>query len=234
MPDYTKRPRGTRKRFTWSYTRFSTYKSCPMKYNMNIHRKEFGFPAPVYGRAAERGVEIHKKAEEFVKGNIKGMPKELSKFNVEFNALKKQNAITEEDWWFDRDWNRIPHLDWNNVWLMVKADAHVLIDDILVLVDYKTGRFYPSHSKQAELYGVAGACIYDTVEAVEAEFWYLDHARNEIFEFEMDNLYSLKDMWSTVAHEMETRKSFEPTPSEEACKWCDFHYQKGGPCDAGI
>ena len=49
----------------------------------------------------ERGTMIHAKAENFVNGKIKGMPKELENFSNEFKFLKKEfnkgNGYCEPD-----------------------------------------------------------------------------------------------------------------------------------------
>ena len=148
--DYTKKPKGVNKRFTWSYSRWNLFDKCKTAFNMYVHRKDFNLPPFKTNPAMERGNAIHAKAEQYVKGNIKGVPKELSCFKAEFNNLKKHKAVAEQDWWFDNKWNQIEYQDWNNVWLIAKSDAHLTLDDTAIVIDYKTGKVYDTHEQQAE------------------------------------------------------------------------------------
>ena len=235
LKDYMVKPKGKNKRFTWSYSRWANWKACPLKFHLSVWRKEFGLAPFKSSPAIERGIRIHNLAEQYVRGNIQGIPREFADWHTEFNALKNEGASVEEDWWFDNKWIKVPHLDWNNVWLMAKSDAYMELDeDELLVVDHKTGGIYASHSDQAELYATAALSIFDTVDTVQVEFWYLD--KNDIgnYIFERDKLYNLKDKWSTRARKMERQKTFEPTPNSDACRFCDFHIKKGGPCNVGV
>ena len=65
----------------WSYSRWSKYHDCPAQYEWDylLHPgKKISSPA------MERGLDIHKKAENFVNGKITGMPNELGYFASEF------------------------------------------------------------------------------------------------------------------------------------------------------
>ena len=222
MTDYTKKPANVNKRFTWSYSRYNLFNKCKTAFNMYVHRKDFKLPAFKTNPAMERGNMIHKKAEEYVKGNITGVPKEMQCFSAEFKNLVKHKAVAEQDWWINDKWEQVDYLDWNNVWLMVKSDAHVIMDDSAIIIDYKTGKVYDSHEKQAELYAVAALSIFDSVESVETEFWYLDQQEISPYYYEKPDLIYYRELWDERAVEMQQQKTFDPSPSFTNCNWCEF------------
>lgn len=239
-----KKPRGVKKNFTWSYTRATEFDKCPLAYNLTVNRKEFELPKPPSNAALRRGIEIHQGAEEYVGGYIE-MPEALSKFRLQFETLKdNEHTVTEENWWFDRDWKRIRYQDWDNVWLMIKADAHLLMPDVsdrdktldvLLLIDYKTGNQYTSHIQQSELYAIAGMSVYGkAITRVESELWYLDSGDVLCFEYDIEFLEEQKEVWIKKMNRIEKVKLFEPSPSAKSCKWCNFHQRKGGPCKHGV
>ena len=85
---------------SWSFSRYSTYKQCPLKLKLSaIDRiREPG------NEAMARGEAIHKLAEKYIKGELRALPKELKLFADEFKKLraqykKKTNGMVVEDNW---------------------------------------------------------------------------------------------------------------------------------------
>ena len=230
-----------KKHFSWSYSKWKSFSECKRKYMLMTYKKEFNLPAQIGDTYnLDRGIAIHKEAEGYVKGEITGLPKSLSKFKPEFLSLLKQKSIAEDDWWMDRNWKRIPKFDWDNLWIIIKVDAHGLVDQKkrLRMVDYKTGREYPSHEDQAEIYAAAGYCIYETIEEVRTEFWYIDQDKTTPFfyhsgepeDLEGNELYKLKYKWTVNGIELEDTTLFEPNPAFWTCKFCNANQIYGGPC----
>ena len=60
----------------WSYSRLGTYESCPKKAYYRYIEK---IPEEQHP-AAERGIKIHGLAEQYIKGELEEMPKELYLF----------------------------------------------------------------------------------------------------------------------------------------------------------
>lgn len=216
----------------WSYSRFTTYDKCPAKakylYIDKIKDK---------GNAnMSRGTIIHSKAEQLVKGNITGMPKELENFKDELQYLKilykKGMVFVERDLAVTKDWDPTTYDDWNNVWLRGKSDVVVIEDTVATDVDYKTGKKYDSHFEQGELYAIGSFCHFPQIKSVDVEFWYIDSGEVEGASYNKKDLNKLKKKWEKKTRPMLTDKEFKPKPGY-ACQWCNFAASKGGPCDEG-
>lgn len=235
MTDYTRTPPDQSwKKFAWSYSRWSNFNQCKAKYNMNVHRKAFGLPEYVQGYNAARGERIHKLGENFLLGKITGMPDELSKFQTEFKEARRQEYKPEEDWYITRDWELTKWDDWDNIWLRVTIDAQKLFAGNFTVIDYKTGKKWPEHFSQGDLYAWAGFMLFPEVNEVDVEFWYLDSGDQLEESYDYRDKKSLMEYWSKQAAIMEECKRFDFEPSKSACRFCEFSHKKGGVCREGV
>lgn len=223
---------------SWSFTRYNTYVQCPRKayYKFILKLKEPDSPQ------MQRGTDIHKLAEDYAKGLLKKLPKELTLFKEEFAALKKQKVkYIEESWTFKSDWTETAWNDWNGAWLRVKLDAAYINTDhnALVIVDHKTGKFSDykkdEYEEQLQLYGLAGLKKFPTVDVVSPRLWYLDHgivhpdpAESEIEYTRKDEKY-LDKLWTSKTKAMLSDTTFKPKPGN-ACTFCHFKKANDGPC----
>lgn len=214
----------------WSYSLWSAFKQCPRKVRYSKIDKLPEPPNP----AMQRGETIHKKAEHYVKGNIQGVPPELSKLKREFIELKKSKPEhVEEFWGFDYSWKPLRGGFNPAQKFTLKADvAMAPRRGIAVGIDHKTGRIYESHDAQAELTALATLLWYPDARLVAVEFWYVD--LGEIVQYEFSNTYLTKrrKFWSAEGDKILNEKRFLPTPSVDACRYCAFRSDKGGPCSA--
>lgn len=214
--------------YAWSLSALGQYEECPRKYEYSRILK---IPEPKHP-AAERGIEIHKKGESYLKGLIpeRTVPLEYVHFKYELKELRRLRAEPEAAWGVTRTWKAADFFG-KTVWGRGKIDAHVVIDTTLHLIDFKTGRRYPKHEEQAEVYALFGAAYYPKVEKVAAEFWYLDESHNEPlkYEYTVKELKSFRTKWQKRADKMLTAKKFLPTPGDH-CKRCHYASFKGGQC----
>lgn len=213
--------------FRWSYSKWSCYKECLRKYK---HKYIDRLPDPS-GPAAERGTRIHSLAEELVKGNIQGIPNELKKFNRHFKALMKCPTHTEQSLCIDRDWHAVdPTQDKEKIWLLAKIDVTAFHpDQVMTVVDYKTGKVYPTHEEQAEVYAAVVAGNYET-SLIDTEMWYIDSGLVKTWSYDDDTVWDdLVPKWTERGLQMESTKKY-PLGKEPNCHWCNFHRSKGGPC----
>lgn len=218
----------------WSYSRYSDYKQCPAKFMYkHLHR----LPDP--GSAAmQRGNDIHKLAEDFVRGKI-DLPDELKHVEREANHLKDNMATVEQSWGFRKDWAWIGRPGWfgDDVWFRAKADAIVVYeDDTALLIDWKTGKKYFTNEEQIELFALAGFQRYPNLTEVDTRLWYTDIPDpQQTGENEIQRIYSRKDAdaiqrdWDKKVIPMFKDRRFAPTPNDK-CGWCPFSRVKGGPC----
>ena len=84
--------------YQWSYSRLSTFESCPKKaYYAYVKRiKEPG------NKYMERGKTMHSMCEDYIRGRYEEIPKELADFEEAFDNLKelhlKGYVTCEGDW----------------------------------------------------------------------------------------------------------------------------------------
>src|SRR6478736_9385805 len=156
----------------WSYSRYADYKQCPAKF-MYKHLKRLPDPGSA---AMNRGNEIHKMAEDFIRAKI-DLPPELKGVKKELEFLKDNMAVPEENWGFRKDWGWIGRPGWfgDDVWFRAKTDVRLLYeDDTLLLGDWKTGKKYFSNEEQIELFALAGYRRFPNVVEVDTRLWYTD------------------------------------------------------------
>ena len=222
----------------WSFSRYSTYAQCPRKarYLYIDKLKEPGSPA------MERGNEIHKLAERYIKGQVARLPPVLALFRASFSALRKAfkddrtSIAVEETWAFRRDWTRTTWDDWNGCWLRVKLDVAHVIEGNVVIIDHKTGKFSPSYNlqqymEQLDLYALASLIVYPS-HSVTPFLRFLDHEivyPEEPITYVPADLPRLKKEWERRTKPMLRDRTFAPKPNS-LCRFCHFRKDNGGPC----
>lgn len=209
----------------WSYSRYATYKECPAKAKYKFIDKLPEPPSP----AMERGIHIHKLAEDYIKGDIKNIPDELKFFKEEFNELKSSKPMVEETWAFTKDWDETRWNDWNNCVVRIKTDASCLDEKTLYVIDHKTGKMRDGYDEQLSLYGLGGMLKFPHIEKVNTQLWFLDSGDQVIEEYDMKNMKQLLAAWNKKVKPMLNDTIFAPKPGN-ACRWCTFSKSKGGPC----
>jgi CRISPR/Cas system-associated exonuclease Cas4 (RecB family) len=226
----------------WSFSRWMDYVTCPAKFKYKVIYKLTEPP----NAAMQRGTDIHKLAEDYVKGKIPRLPAELSALKPHFTALKKQKVkVVEEQWAFKKDWTLTKWNDWTGCWLRVKLDvAYVNVEhNAVVPIDHKTGRFREEKNDeylaQLHLYGVASLTQMPDTDVASPRLWYIDEGRvypdpekegeTEI-EYFRPQTKEMRKVWEDRTKPMFMDRTFKPTPSKRACKFCHFRKANGGPC----
>ncbi len=218
----------------WSYSRFQLWEGCPLRYAFRyIHKLE-----EPDNRAMVRGQEIHSKSEHYLLGDIKGIPDELRTFREEYAAIRKLLTTPEVSYTVTKTWQQTHPTDWDNAWLRGKIDIEIVDGKELTIIDVKSGKEYPDHEHQADIYGLLGLIFWPTVPRIDFEYWYVDSGDVGRYAFERAELRGLKAKWKKNVAPMLKTKRFEATPSENACHFCAFRSDRklkngeDGPCDA--
>lgn len=231
---------------SWSFSRYSDYKTCPLKARLKHLDKITEPPNP----AMERGSQIHNLAEDFIKGKLKKLPAELNSFKDEFNKLKKifkkvsESMVVEDNWAFTKDWDQTMWNDWTHCWVRIKLDcAHHENDDTLVVTDWKTGKIRSESTEeyveQLELYALAALLLHDHINVVKPRLAYVDHGvlypepgtkDEERLTFTRDDIAKLKKLWATRTKAMVNDTRFAPRPNNN-CRWC--FYRKDNAANGG-
>ena len=225
---------------TWSYSSLTKFEKCPAQWK---YAKIDRLPDPS-GPAAARGSRIHAQLERALKTEDAGVP-EVSLVDY-VAALRLRRPEVEVMWHFDRDWQFLgPDLYEPGAnralakasWLLVKMDAYVAPTPgrkprPAHVVDWKTGKIYPDHEQQGELYAVSSASR-DGGTAVDVDMVYVDQAHVEKWRLEIGAaLEEMQGEWAERAEKMLTATEYRAKPGQ-GCHWCSFSGRKKGPCRAG-
>ena len=194
----------TKKR-AWSLSILKLYEQCPGKYKA-IKIDKIPEPESPY---LSKGIAEHTKCEDFLTDKIQVLPPSLQNFYYEFHNLKKRGALAEEAIATDDHWDIIPGDSWYHpdVWLRLKLDARV--DNFLV--DFKTGKRYPEHEEQAELYSIVWLLNHPEIETVEVEFWYLNTGEVVTYTFDRRELTNQTVKWEERVKAFMEDTAFTPT-----------------------
>lgn len=212
------------KRIAWSYSRLTTFERCPAQMKYKLDRvPEAASPA------MERGSRIHKDAEEYLLGKHKQVPATLQGFEGEFKDLRKQKAVPEAQIAVNEFWEPVKWFD-SAAWLRIVIDAQYAESKARdVLIDFKTGRAYPDHLEQLELYALVYFKLKPKLREVEGELWYLDQQDITHDTFPSSQTEALEAKWRERAEPLVAAQEFPATPGRH-CNWCPFSSAKGGPC----
>ena len=227
----------------WSFSRYSTYKQCPLKLKLSAIDKI----AEPKNPAMERGAQIHNLCEDYIKGKIPKLPPELKLFKEEFAALKKQykkkisGMVVEDNWAFTQSWDETAWNDWVKCWVRIKLDcAHHFDEDTLIVTDWKTGKFREEmneeYVEQLELYALAALLLHEHLTAVKPRLAYLDQGtvypeEGKELVYTRADIPKLKKLWENRTKAMMADTVFAPRPNDK-CKWCFYGQSgkvKGGP-----
>ena len=212
---------------SWSYSRLQTYKLCPRQFK---HRFIDKLPEPE-SPALKKGNKVHQEAEDYLNGNIKKIPSSLALFRKEFKALLKLEASAEEQWTINDNWEETGWFD-RDAWCRMKIDAYYIVEDgVMKIIDFKTGKVRDSYDEQLSFYSLIAFCLFEGLEKVEVELWFLDHHHIETGFYTFNSHFKkLKNKFLKDIKPMFNDKEFVPKPSW-LCKFCHFSHHKGGPCE---
>lgn len=218
---------------SWSFSRWGVYNVCPLKakYKFIDKLQEPG------SAAMDRGTDLHKQCEEYL-GKGGRIPKELKLISNELKLLRKEEAICEAEFAFNKSWEPVGWFD-KDTWCRVKADAVIepIIDSsspTVEIKDFKSGKVKEGESEytlQLELYSLAGLLVYPIAEKATSSLIFIDHGVEIRTEGEVlrKDLPKLKKKWEVRVKPMLSDKVFKPRPGN-ACRWCHFSKSKNGPC----
>jgi hypothetical protein len=222
----------TTKITAWSHSRWACYEECPRKAKYKFIDKL----SEPQGEALARGSEIHAKIEKYLRDGGR-MPKEITSLKDVYKELRERRPFVELQLAFDKDWNPA---DWfgPKTWCRVMIDSLVppVVDgDRVVLIDdHKTGKVKEAgeYDTQLELYGLSGLLHYPSAEKSRARLLFVDHGRTieAAEEFTRKDIQKLEKKWERRVKSMLADTRFAPNPGN-ACRWCHFKKNNGGPCD---
>jgi len=210
----------------WSFSRWECFMRCPAQFKYKFIDKLKEPKAP----AMQRGLEVHKEGENFLKGVNKMVPKSYTKFAKLMCELKAMKPIVETQWAFDKNWRETGWFA-NNCYLRVITDAGVVYDKEkdADIIDFKTGKKWETNEEQMELFATATFMRYPFLETLTARLWYLDSGDEVIREYHADDADKMRRDWDERAKPLLAATEFPARPNDK-CRWCHFRKDNGGPC----
>jgi len=214
---------------SWSYSTLKSYKQCPLTVKFN---KIDGIKDP--GSAAmDRGNEIHKEAEDYIREAQKVLPASLKLFEKEFKQLAKANAVPEEEVAFNKNWEPVA---WAVGWVRAKIDVYFKRKGRkgtteMTIIDYKTGKVYEENKKQLSFYALLGFILHPEVNVINVELWYIDQGPGATHQdtYRREEMEDMRAAWDYEVQNMMADDIFAPRPGYY-CKWCFYSKNKNGNC----
>ena len=224
-------------RFSFSYSSWELWKKCPAAYKYaRIDKIETPEPP-----AFKKGREVHTAMEHYITGKRDTRPPEAADFSVMVDYLREwpeERKLVEQQMAFDRKQRPCawfgPNTYARYIWDVAVLDdpkAPVEID----MVDWKTGKPRPGkNAEQMQLFSIPAFLLYPSLQKFRTHLVYLEHAEVESQTYTREQFEGgLNDLWRGNAAMMESDQSFTARPSQQACRFCDFHAKRGGPCPVG-
>jgi hypothetical protein len=215
----------------WSLSKLSTFEKCPAKYRFKYLLKiEDSKHA-----AASRGIGIHKDVEMFLLDQAP-LPPALDYYQGFLTGLKQYEIKPEHKVCLKRDWSTCED-GAEGHWYTGILDLKLVTPAQIQVYDWKSGKIYPDHDDQKELYSLAAFAEHPTVYSVRAIHVYFDLNKNREKEYHRDQMPELRKQWEARVAKLERSHSevtsyidpFIPNPGYH-CTWCSFSKSKGGPC----
>lgn len=237
----------TRAPLAWSFSRLTDYEKCPrMAYFKYVEKRPMP-PQPEDNKgeiARLRGIAVHEGADAYIKGEADELAPELKKVKEFVELVKEQYAKgiveVEEEWAYDRDWQRTGWFD-KNCWLRIKQDAFIKWPDgTWEVIDWKTGKSFGNevkHSQQGLLYAIAAFMRYPEMQRVRIRFVYTDEGKwDRTKEYSRELVMRMLPNWDDRAGKFTTATQWPVKPNAINCRFCWFSPNNGGDgsCPAGV
>lgn len=228
---------GVRYPDAWSYSAWSDYSLCPLKYH---GRRILKLPEPPSTALAD-GNLFHQQIARHI-GDGLGEPGPAPDRPIHARLLpivaqlrEIDDKMVERQWAFTSAWkqtgwfSRAPKA----TWLRVVLDVGVVYPDATAHVgDWKTGKRYATNDEQMELFALATFAHAPHVNEVETRLWYIDNGHEEIAEFTRAEEAPLRAKWEGRAQKMLADRTWTPKPND-MCRFCVRARQNGGDCKFG-
>lgn len=221
----------------WSLSKLGTFTKCRRRFLYAYIQK---LPE-IRGAASSRGVDTHALIENYFKRGDP-LPPHLDKYTEWFSKLRSlehyaENELAMRVGWLPCSWED-PSAWWKGV-----LDLKVLQRPKAWVFDWKTGKIYPDHEDQKELYSIATFVEHPDVDIIEAWHIYLDLDYKDTKKtYLREQLPTLIAKWNVkLVPYMQALDRYVPAEAEMMfvanptylCDYCPFSKGKGGPCQFG-
>jgi CRISPR/Cas system-associated exonuclease Cas4 (RecB family) len=207
-----------------SYSGLSLYRKCPKAWHDAYvlgNRSEAG-------AAANRGTEIHKEIEDYFNGLVERITHSaLHKWKAYFFGLAPRNPVPEMKLGACSAWSPMAFDD-------ATANVRGAMDLVTVgeaathIIDWKTGKVYPEHEKQADFYAALSAAYHKQPTVVTMA--YIDQSTTTPYTYSVGKCEELQGKLGEEIAELRLVEEYPATPNPVSCRWCNLSWRVGGTC----
>ena len=223
------------KQTAWSYSTVQQHNTCPLVIRF---RKIDRLPEPKSEHLV-RGLSVHDAVAQCLIAPPGSLcvwngPEPISpKWVALFQYLRDAKARPEVKAAFDREWNVVDDYFAPNVWLRTVLDAIETRGDEIDVWEWKTGKRYEDHAKQARLYALAALLLHPG-KTVNVRIRYLDRypEGHDTLNFTPAMVPSLKKEFEDFSYDY-LHDEIYPAKPNRFCRNCWFRNSNGGPCAYG-
>lgn len=218
----------------WSLSKLGTFTKCRRRFLYSyIQNLKGTIQAP---GAKDRGVAQHKIIEDYFGGKREDLPLDILRYKAWFDMLREldfhqENKLAMLEGWLSCAWGD-PKAWWKGV-----LDLKVLRAPKAWVFDWKTGKVYPDHEDQKELYTIATFVAHPEIEEIEAWHIYLDLKGKDTKKiYKREQLPSLITKWNAkLVPYMQALERYVPEEAEtmfvtNPSYLCDYCPYSRNPC----
>jgi CRISPR/Cas system-associated exonuclease Cas4 (RecB family) len=215
----------------YSHSKIETHKKCNAKFKFAYVEGLKGERQP--NKYMERGLEIHKSVELFVKGEGDLHPDIKEKYAQYFFYLKENyDCLPEQKFMLTSDLSfpvvLTESYDWDRSIFRGYYDLKIMGEGVTI-DEYKTGNIYPEHDAQRLRYGTAALVQHPEIDSVIVRTVYLDRVDMRETTYTRANMEDYAESLRRAIMNCENDTLFSPMPSFQ-CRSCEFSRHNGGPC----
>lgn len=215
----------------WSLSALGLFERCKFAYKCRYILREPDRRKP--GGPAQRGIDTHKEIEENL---LHGHPLSFElerKWGSAFREIKQYEIQIEHKISLTPEWTIDPN--YKEAWLRMVLDLKAKKPSGYTVYDWKTGKEYPEHYEQKQLYCNGILAEHPEVTNISAVHVYLDLGKQTKRDYHRDQLLASRAQWDSrvkkLAHYLESPDMGQWIPEPNfLCRWCAYSRGNGGPC----
>lgn len=179
---------------------------------------------------ANRGIELHDATEQYVKGYLTTLPKEIRHQRDYIENCRKmvdsgKKVYSEMPWYFDKEWNTLPTKEGQRI--VLKLDQYYFeTPQILKIDEWKSGKAIGNeakHVRQNKFYAVGAFMKFPELQLINTDVRYFDqdfvlpraYTREQAMAFYRTFDNQLRLFWHDT--------KYTPRPSRASCYICPYN-----------
>lgn len=231
----------------YSYSKLSTYKSCPYKFKLNYIDN---LRLKTENKALEKGTRIHQIIELYQYNKPEVIPpfdyeildeddqQEAEQIAIEFCKSELGKSFLHHDGMLGHEiefglTKKFKPINYNHADAMLRGKIDFLAKEgnKAIVADWKSGKVREQrymNSDQTMLYGIWCFNMFGDIDEVEAHYVYVEHNTVSTFVFKREHYNNYVKAYANKVFEVETAVEY-PKITGKLCEYCD--YFKQGHCD---